>query len=102
MSFTDQKPHIVTEEDCKARWSFKPNGEMFYCNLCGAHFHPGDVFRWVYANGLTVIDRKGKKWGCCNLFVCGVCDGGNDYVLNKWKAINELYHEICYLMKIDT
>lgn len=73
MSFTDQKPHIVTAQDIKAPWSGHKDGKRFYCRLCGHQFQVGDIFRWVYAGS---IHRT-------NLLVCEVCDGVD--VLYRWE-----------------
>ncbi|KKL03862.1 hypothetical protein LCGC14_2621870 [marine sediment metagenome] len=71
MSFTDQKPRVATEHDIHAKWSGEPDGQEFYCKLCGYVFQIGDVWRWVY--GGSVI----------NFIVCQVCD--TEDVLEKWK-----------------
>ena len=84
-TFTDQKPRIATEEDCKRPWSGRPNGEGFRCYLCGHRFKPGDQWRWVYANG------QSPAYG--NFLVCKKCDG--DDVLDRWQeqnaALNDKY-----------
>ena len=75
MSFTDQKPHIVTPEDVRAPWSGHRNGKRFYCRMCGHQFLVGDSFRWVWAGVLTPAR--------VNLLVCGKCDG--DDVLERYQ-----------------
>jgi hypothetical protein len=71
MSFTDQKPRVVTEKELKARWGGYSDGRMFRCYLCGHRFQLGDVWRWVYSP---------RKWH--NFMVCEKCDG--DDVLERW------------------
>lgn len=73
MSFTDQKPHTVTEKDTKAPWSGIKDGKRFYCKLCGHQFVVGDTYRWVFASSIQRV----------NLLVCERCDGPD--VLDKWK-----------------
>jgi len=63
MSFTDQKPFVVTEEQTKVHW-----GGGFWCKLCGHRFKAGDTARWVYANSTPGA-------GCGNFMVCDKCDG---------------------------
>lgn len=63
MSFTDQKPWTVTDEDTKRPWSGHRDGSRFRCMLCGHRFVAGDLARWVYA------------WKPHNFFVCVKCDG---------------------------
>lgn len=77
MSYTDQKPRVATEKECKASWGGSPNGERFRCYLCGYRFTPGDIFRWVMATKILL----------CNVLVCEVCDGHD--VLDKWKKMHE-------------
>ena len=76
-SFTDQKPRVATEDDCRAPWSAGKPGERFRCCLCGHKFQVGDVWRFVYAHGA----------GLLNFLVCERCDGPD--VLDRWKAANE-------------
>ena len=78
MSFTDQKPRLVTKEDLTAPWSGYRDGSHFYCHICGHSFIEGDTWRWIFAGG------KGMH----NLMVCGNCD--SDSVLDRWE---ELYNE---------
>lgn len=76
MSFTDQMPHIVTEEDLKLKWGGRSAHDYFRCRMCGYRFQLGDVYRWVYTNNL-----EGKY--CGNPFVCQQCDGPD--VIERWK-----------------
>lgn len=69
MSFTDQKPWIVTKEDEKRPWSGYKDGRRFRCHMCGHRFKAGDTCRWVYANGKDSPCHYG------NFFVCTECDG---------------------------
>lgn len=73
MAFTDQKPRIATEKDCKARWACGANGKYFRCMLCGHKFQPGDIYRWVYCTDI----------GVTNIIVCKDCDGED--VKDRWK-----------------
>lgn len=73
VSFTDQKPHIVTEEHLKARWGTRKNVNGFRCYLCGHTFELGDQFRWVYMGDIK----------CINILVCESCDGNN--IQERWK-----------------
>ena len=75
MSFTDQKPRVVTKEDLVAPWSGFKDGSHFYCYICGYSFEEGDTWRWVYAG-------KHRK---PNLMVCENCD--SDVVLERWDEI---------------
>lgn len=79
MSFTDQKPRIATEKDCKAKWGGYKNGDRFRCYLCGHKFKPGDTWRWVYS----------QKY--MNFLVCDSCDG--DDVQERWIAANKELRE---------
>lgn len=65
MSFTNQKPFVVTPDEHK---QFS-RGRRFNCRLCGHDFKPGDTVRWVYAN----FPESPVKSG--NFFVCSDCDG---------------------------
>lgn len=77
MSFTDQKPRIATEEDCKANWSGGTNGKYFRCKLCGHKFIPGDYYRWIYCGDIKLI----------NIIVCKKCD--DEDIKQKWKQAYE-------------
>ena len=76
MSFTDCKPWIVTEEDCKRPWSGHPRN--FRCYMCGHRFKVGDTVRWQYTN-----DMKGAGG---NPLVCAECDGTPKDVRDRWQA----------------
>lgn len=80
MLFTDQKPRIATEEDCKANWSGHKNGAWFKCTLCGHKFIVGDYWRWIYGKGYL------------NFIVCRCCDSGN--VEEIWVDINKKWEEM--------
>lgn len=69
-SFTNQKPRIATEEECKAPWSGYRDGRNFRCKLCGHRFKEGDGWRWLYGKGITT-----------NFMVCAQCDNDNDDAL---------------------
>jgi hypothetical protein len=81
MSFTDQKPRVVTEEDCTLPWNGSPDN--FRCQLCGHRFKPGDTYRWVYGASRK-YELDGKTWGVGNALVCKACDGED--VLDRWVA----------------
>lgn len=92
MSFTDQKPRVVTDSDIHASWGGYKNGERFRCFICGHKFKVGDIWRWVHAPPLM------------NFFVCESCDCDN--IVEVWKERhNELetkywwliqdYHKAC-------
>jgi hypothetical protein len=68
-SFTNGKPRIATEEDCKARWGTNRNRHGFRCRLCGHKFQVGDVWRFVLAN----FTGSPLKYG--NFLTCIACDG---------------------------
>jgi len=76
MSFTDQKPRVVTTDDLAAHWSGYKDGSHFRCYLCGHKFKLGDTWRWVYDN-----DGDGAHAG--NFMVCSDCDGPD--VRTRWK-----------------
>lgn len=77
MSFIDQKPHVATEEDCRAPWGGVKNGKRFRCYMCGHKFVVGDTYRWVYTN-----DTPGAGG---NPIVCVKCDGPD--VKERWAAM---------------
>lgn len=85
MSFTNQKPRVATEGEIEgfSKWG------KFACYLCGHKFQPGDIWRWVYSAGRTII-INGKRWGLMNFKVCASCDGED--VLDRWAAANEEVH----------
>ena len=84
MSFTDQKPLIVTVDDVKRNWGGATDGSKFRCSICGHRFQAGDYYRWVYTNNL-------QGYGG-NPFVCKSCDGPD--VIEKWKAHCEEWKQI--------
>lgn len=77
MSFTDQKPWIVTPEDCAADWGGGKGGKHFRCHMCGHKFEPGDTARWQYTNSTPGASG--------NPLVCVKCDGPD--VVERWKAM---------------
>ena len=78
MSFTDGKPQVTTKQHLATRWGGYSAKKYFRCRMCGHQFAEGDVWRWVYTNGL-----EGPYGG--NPIVCASCDG--DDVLERWKAL---------------
>lgn len=60
MSFTDQKPFVVTE---KTYSSFVRLKRRWGCSLCEKKFEVGDTARWVYANSTSGLHTG-------NFFVC--------------------------------
>ena len=88
MSFTDGKQRNATEDDCfKVRWSGSPPGLRFRCKLCGYRFTPGDLRRWIMANGRGSPVRTG------NFFVCCACDDSykhsNELLLKRMAELEE-------------
>ncbi len=75
--FTNQKPRIATEQECKAKWGGGKPGEFFRCGLCGYKFKVGDYWRWVYTNNIPSYGG--------NPMVCESCDG--DGVIERWKEL---------------
>lgn len=85
MSFTDQKPFIVTEEHTKARWCGYCDARMFRCAWCGHKFQVGDTARWVFTN-----DSENNARGLAgNPFICDKCDGPRGVILAKLAATRE-------------
>lgn len=84
--FTDGKPRIATEADCKTAWGGHPNGARFRCYLCGHKFRPGDQWRWQYGSGRSVLAPDGRTLGVMNFLVCKDCDGPD--VLDRWVERN--------------
>ena len=76
MSFTDGKPRVATEADCKGRWSGGLNGKHFRCGFCGHKFKVGDYWRFQFTNDLP---RAGG-----NPLVCESCDEGPEKTRQKW------------------
>lgn len=81
MSFTDQKPFVVTEKHTKGMWGGGRNGIFFRCYLCGHKFVVGDIARWVYSNGVPGASG--------NPIVCAACDGPSEDVIARWKFMHE-------------
>ncbi len=77
MSFTDQKPFVVTEKQLSQRWGTRTKDGALMCNICGHKFNEGENARWVYANGES-------SNGSGNFFTCDKCDGPD--VLERGRA----------------
>lgn len=90
MSFTDQKPRIATEEECRAPWGGEKHGKKFRCYLCGHRLIPGDAWRWVYGAGRKFETDDGRTFGVINLMVCAACDGPD--VLDRWVDRNREFY----------
>ena len=82
MSFTDQKPHVVEVADLTRPWGGFRDGRRFRCYLCGHRFKEGDTYRWVYSNGVPGAGG--------NPMVCVSCDGTNEEVIERWRAMREV------------
>jgi len=79
MSFTDQKPRVVTEKHYPGNYGGYKDGRNFRCYMCGHYFKIGDIFRRVC---------PGNK-GVTSLLVCEKCDGPD--IIDRWvKRVNEL------------
>jgi hypothetical protein len=79
MSFTDQKPRIVTEKEYHGKWGGYTDGRRFRCYMCGHRFQIGDIFRWVCP----------KNSGVINFMVCEKCDGPD--IVDRWiERVKEL------------
>lgn len=79
-SFTNGKPFVATEENCKAPWGCGKNGKYFRCGFCGHKFVPGDIVRWQYTNNVSGADG--------NPLVCKECDDEDRaVVVEKWRAL---------------
>lgn len=89
MSFTDQKPRIVKEEDLKTNWEGYKDGSRFRCYLCGHSFQLNDQYRFVYTSETYLSEWNNKVYALSNLFVCKNCDGPNEQVIEKWKKLHE-------------
>jgi len=63
MTFTDQKPHVVTAAHCTYHWL-----GGFSCKLCGHKFQEGDTFRWISAPPEANVP---------DFLTCSTCDGPN-------------------------
>ena len=68
MSFTNQKPQVVTKESIK---------QINRCYLCGEPLHVGEYYRWVYMGGQGVV----------NFITCEECDG--DDVKERFIVMNK-------------
>jgi len=79
MSFTDGKPWIATEKDCKLNWG---GHQCFCCYLCGHRFRPGDTVRWQFTNNI--------KGAGGNPLVCASCDGDKEKIIERMKDINKI------------
>ena len=87
MSFTDGKPRIATEQECKAGWCGCKAGEHFRCYLCGYKFKIGDYWRCVFTNRPGVDpDASG------NPLVCEKCDTSD--VIERWAALARKFREM--------
>lgn len=84
MSFTDQKPRVVTKGDLTAPWSGHNDGSHFFCRLCGHLFKEGDMWRWICAGKVHLR----------NLMVCSNCDGEDEDVLRRWVKLNEEWEDL--------
>lgn len=78
MSITDQKPHLVTEQDLKAPWNGGKDGKYFRCYLCGHKFSLDEYYRFVFSN-------------LGNVIVCRACD---DDVIQKWTNLHNEWKEL--------
>lgn len=76
VSFTNQKPFIVGDEELLGHWSGYRDGRTFHCGLCGVFFKLGDTVRWLYTN-----DTSGAGG---NPLICSACDGPD--VKQRWVA----------------
>ena len=103
-TFTDRKPWVATEDDCKAPWGGLRNGANFKCAFCGHKFIPGDKVRWEFTN-----DTKGAGG---NPLICVECDGTREEIIAKMIDLNKgsdvlraernaLRKEIEKLIKLD-
>lgn len=81
MSFTDQKPFIVTKNDLNLHWGGRKN--HFFCGFCGKSFIEGSIARWVFTN--DVPDAGG------NPFVCVDCDAPREKLIKKRIALRNKY-----------
>lgn len=89
--YTKQQRQIATAEDCQKPWAGRPDGERFRCYLCGHKFQPGDGWRWVNAQALTVIRvEDGQTLRVGDLVTCDACDGPD--VLERWQQRHESYY----------
>lgn len=92
MSWTDQKPYVVTKEDLKSPWSGCRHGVYYRCGLCGHRFQEGDTARWVMSNF-----PGGPPGG--NFHVCSGCDTDFDRIIERRRKLVEEHERIfgqCY------
>lgn len=82
MSFTDQKPRVVTEKHCPGHWGGYKDGRKFRCYMCGHYFKVGDTFRWI----------MGDKKCNTNMMVCGKCDGPD--IRYRWAKRVKEYRDL--------
>ena len=87
----DGKQHVVDAEVCNRRWNGYPAGLKFRCALCGHKFVSGDTVRFVITNNGAAYEA-GAPSG--NPFVCGKCDGTNEYVYAKLKEMKDEWNKI--------
>lgn len=87
MSFTNQKPFVATEEQCRAPWGAVDNGVRFRCYLCGHKFVVGDTVRWVYGNSPSPGIRA---YG--NILTCVECDGPN--IMERFARLMEEFEAL--------
>ena len=81
MSFTDQKPRVVTKKHYSGHWSGRTDDSRFRCYMCGHHFKIGDVFRWVMGDRICNL----------NMMVCDRCDGPD--IRKRWAMrVKEYYY----------
>lgn len=89
MSFTDQKPFTVTEQDIHATWSgvrvskTATTHPVFRCAWCGHGFRVGDVARWVFTN----VSGEETKGLAGNPFICSRCDGPRPEIPARLRAV---------------
>jgi hypothetical protein len=81
MSFTDQKPRVMTEADFNSKWGLH-RGKL-HCTLCNHQFQVGETWRWVFANSQT------PSYG--NFQVCTKCDGPD--VMDRYQAACKLLRD---------
>jgi len=85
MMWTNRKPWIATEDDCKRPWNGGKNGKYFRCALCGHKFKPGDTVRWEMTN-------------MGNPFICKACDGTREEIIEKMIACREQAKKLWYFI----
>lgn len=80
MSFTDEKPFRVSQQDIHLPWSGGKGGKYFRCYLCGHKFQAGNIARWQYTNDIPGAGG--------NPMVCEKCDGTKEQIIAKWKQMH--------------